>query len=334
MKRISILAVFVFLFAILSCKRVVEIAIPIPLVEGAPSTASMSVNVQKTVEEEAEFTVDLYVINKNGRFIAGLQKSNFQIAESAIHSFNITDVNLQSLQKKSGGYSALMLFDQSGSIRSNDPKNLRIEAARTFLSHLGRDDNAAIASFTTDYSRQIYPNYTKYHNEFSRDTTYMKAVLDSLKGNEWGGTPLYRSIYEAVDFTAEKSKNTNKSIIVFTDGDDTEAGRSIDEVVRYAQSKDVPLFTVGLSRGVDVRVLARIANESSGGFFWAQEAKQLISSFSTLGRLLSGSTHLYRTTWKAKNKSRAWKTGDIISGTIKISLPSGEVVDSPFWVQI
>lgn len=328
-----ILGFSLFLGLLSGCRKEVTIALPIPTVEGEPSGATMTTKSVKVEGSKVEFTVDLYVVNKNGRFVTGLQKDNFSIAAASGRTYQIEKVELFGLSQISGGYSALMLFDQSGSIASTDPRNLRIEAGKTFLDHLGYNDNAAIASFTASYPSNQYPNYTKFHNEFSRDTTYMKAVLDTLSRYPTGGTPLYHSVNAALDFAESKAKNSNKAVIVFTDGEDNMGG-NINDVINYAKTKKLPLFTVGLSRSVDVGVLSRMASETGGAFFWAQNAKQLISSFSTLGRLLANNTHLYRTTWSVEKSSGEWKTGDTITATIKITLPSGEIVDSPFWVKL
>ncbi|GAB3926005.1 vWA domain-containing protein [Larkinella terrae] len=328
----TVLATLLIGLAALSCRKEVEIVLPGPLIEGQPSAASMAGKPLSTAGSAFKFTVDLYVVNKSGRYVSGLSKQHFSIPDNTVsqRKYTLDDVKTASLVNKPGGYSAMILLDQSGSILTTDPNDLRIEGSKIFLDYLGKDDYVSLVSFPTNSS----DSRAKYHKGFSRDINAMKASLDTLAQTERGGTPLYKTAFEVTNYTAANAKTVNKAVIVFTDGADTDGGKSLQNVIDNAVQKSIPIFTVGLSSGVDVNVLSQMANETGGAFFWAKDAKQLITSFGTLGNLLRGTAQVYRTYWTVTRATGTWRAGDVVTGTIKVDLKNGEIIEVPFWVKV
>lgn len=311
---------------IVSCRR--EIDIPVSSLNAKPSAAATaSATTSPVGGDKITFVVDLFVADKNGRFVQGLNQDNFNISDNA-YTYQLIDVSKAGLTAKAGGYSAMLLLDQSGSISSSDPENLRIDASKIFLSNLGAEDYAALSSFTTNYS-----NYFRLHSGFTNQTDRMKRSLDTLSNSVGGGTPLYSTTVQAVNYTAQKGITSNKAVIVFTDGENTESGSLSDATAAAIQQK-IPLFTVGLSTSINSSVLAQMASETGGAFFYAKDAGQLISSFGTLGNLLRGQGEIYRTTWSVSRSSGKWAVGQIISSTIQVTLFDGSVIEVPFWLRV
>ena len=134
-----------------SCRREVEIPLPGIKIDGKPSAASLSGTATGPVgTNKMEFRVDLYVVDRNGNFVTGLKPGNLGIAATSPSSFTYALSKLEVLggNAKAGGYSALLLLDQSGSIVSTDPLNLRIQAGKVFLDYMGGADQVALGSFT------------------------------------------------------------------------------------------------------------------------------------------------------------------------------------------
>ena len=320
---------FCMAILVVACKKDKDVE-PVIVIDGNPSVASLSGRSISFSGNNMSFSVDLFVVDKNGKQVKGLSKGNFAVDnKSSNYTYTLDDIKTVGQTAKAGGYAAMMLLDQSGSIFSSDPDYLRIEASKIFIKSLGQNDRAAVASFTSNYSKNIV-----YHQGFSRDTTAQFKTLDSLSKVAAGGTPLYYSVIEAQNYTALKATNPNKAILAFTDGDDTDYTKTIKDVIANSLAKNIPVYTIGLSNDVEEVILAQMANETGGAFFWAKDAKQLVTAFGTLGNLLEGSAELYRTTWSLKRASGNWKIGDTISGTLKITLPSGEVIDSVFFITI
>ncbi|MEZ0540253.1 vWA domain-containing protein [Fibrella arboris] len=316
-----------------SCRREVEVPLPArPQIVGKPSVASLGGLVTGAVGgDKIEFRVDMYVVDRSGKYVQGLNQSNFGITATSPASFTYSLAKLEVVNQaaKTGGYSAMLLLDQSGSILSTDPKDLRISASKIFLDYLGTSDQAGLASFTDDYFGAV-----KVHQTFSRNTAAMKKSLDTLATTEDGGTPLYYSSVLMTDYTATNAKTANKAVIIFTDGENTNSSATLANAIDRAKNQGVPLYMVGLSNGVNVSVLSRMANETGGAFFYAKDAEQLVTSFGTLGNLLRGSAQLYRSTWTAARRTGKWTSGQIISETIKVALPNGDIIDVPFYLQI
>ena len=316
-----------------SCRREVEVPLPaLPTISGKPTAATMGGSTTSaTGTDKINFRVDLYVVDRSGRYVQGLKATNFGITASNPTSFTYTLTNLELVGQtaKAGGYSAMLLLDQSGSILSTDPGDLRIEASKIFLDYLGANDQVALSSFTGSYNGNV-----RLHKGFSRNTTALKKTLDTLARSEGGGTPLYYSTVAVTDYTAQNGPTANRAVIVFTDGEDTYYNPTLAQTIANAKAKNTPLYMVGLSTDVNVAVLSQMANETGGAFFFAKDAEQLVTSFGTLGNLLRGSAQLYRTTWTAARRTGKWATGNTLSETIKITLPNGDSIDAPFYVQV
>ena len=324
------------LLIVSSCRREVEVPLPSgPKIEGKPSAASLGgMTTGQTGTDKMEFRVDLYVVDRSGRYVQGLKPGNFAITATSPSSFTYTLSKLEVVGQtaKAGGYSALILLDQSGSIAlgsaPTDPNDLRIAASKIFLDYLGPNDQVAIASFTDSYTNSVV-----IHQGFSRNRNAMKKTLDSLSTTEGGNTPLYYSSVVATDYTAQNAKTANKAVIIFTDGENNRPG-TLATTISNAKQKGIPLFTVGLSAGINTQVLSQMANETGGAFFYAKDAEQLVTSFGTLGNLLHGTAQLYRSTWVVTRKSGKWASGQIITETIRVVIPNGDTIDVPFYIQV
>ena len=137
--------------------------------------------------------------------------------------------------------------------------------------------------------------------------------------------------HNSVDFAG----NNNQVVIVFTDGEDTARSSSLDAAISHSKNSQVPLHTIALSYGVNVRVLSRMAGETGGSFAMAADVRQLISYYGVLGRYLGGSGTFYRTRWQMKPHSGAsfsYSSGDTESSCIAVEAPGGRV-EVPFLLE-
>ncbi len=302
--------------------------------DGGPSGAVINSAVTDFTEEVLNLTLGIYVVDGQGNFAGGLSARNFRIESIRLSSrdsisFRNTRINGAQTNPK-GAYSATLLLDQSGSISSTDPDDLRIEAAKIFGGALGERDYALLSSFTTYYS----DSDVLLHTEFTQDTTELNAGVEELRGSEGGGTPLYKAAHAMVDYTADNGPSENQAIILFTDGENTEYGVSLSQLTEHASDRNVQIYTVGLSQNVELGVLAEIAGETGGAFMWAEDARQLITMFGTLGDLLSGNAQYYQTAWQVARSSGSWRSGQSFLSELNIVLPGGEEFTVPFEVTI
>ncbi len=326
--KIKSIKCFTFLIILLlfnACKEYNEL---VPDIEGIPSGGVLGAETISMSGDELEFQVDLFVVNSVGNYIRKLELEHFEIASSTVSTISQLGVEYIKEQDK-GPYSAALLMDQSGSIDGTDPSNARVPAAKAFVDIMGTGDQVALAQFSGSYfnlERDLLV-------PFSENPDIFHPLLDDLINRNNGSTPLYRAIASMVNYTQEKAKNSNKAIIVFTDGEDTEGG-SVSAIVNEANNNDISIYIVGLGSSVNQSVLADIAYDTGGALMFPRDALQLISLYSSLGELLNGNAKFYRTTWKARKNIGEWQIGEEFLSKITVNLPDNTIVEVPFKVRL
>lgn len=327
MKKIfPLLALSFSLMIIASCKKDAVVAIVPPIEDNSiPSGAVLTIRQANKTTATLDFTLDLTVFRDSKNIENQLNADNFSIDSLIISSthylFERTGVNFQN-GTAATAYSALMLMDQSGSILSTDPKDYRIDAAKAFCTNLGQGDNVMLWSFAGSSLKQ-------YGTGFTTNGSSLVPDIESLKGKPSGSTPLYKSQFSVTNYTATNASSVNKAVMTFTDGEDTEGGYTTDQVIANAIAKDVKLYNVGLG-AAQIQALNNEASATGGAFMFAQDARQLISMFGNLGKLLNKTAQYYHTTWRVTRKTGTFTKGNI-SHKVKVALPyNNAVIYIPF----
>ena len=168
-------------------------------------------------------------------------------------------------------FDVVFAIDETGSMRENDPNNLRIEAAKQFIDLLAADKNSnrvAIYGFETS-ARQIL-GLTPLH-----DKEAIKTSLNTI--HSIGNTSIY-SGFEAALREIETNNLSSHSpvIILMTDGmDNSSTGKNYSDLIVRANNKGVTAFVIGLGN-VDETLLRRITDETGGGlYYYANNADAL-----------------------------------------------------------
>jgi hypothetical protein len=327
-----LLALLIGLGVLSSCLRTIEL----PVLGDASGTV---IRVGKPVlsGNKQTFTIDVHVVDASGNYVNALGKDNFSIKDTTTNPYGITysliDVKAGNKTAYKGDYSAFLLLDQSGSTNTTDYENLRIKASQIFLDALGKNDKVALASFTDsdDYYYPYATSYTHLHGGFTNNGASLYPSLDSLVDIiPKAGTPLYSSILWSLKYTSDNAPSTNKALIVFTDGQSGDWNLKA-EAEKLSLSKNIPVFTVGLSNGVNVSELNDLALNTGGSFMWAKDAKQLISYFGTLGNLLRGNADFYTLTFEATSKNSFPTYGNILY--LQVKLPNGKKFLLPYVIK-
>ncbi|MEM6801210.1 MAG: vWA domain-containing protein [Bacteroidota bacterium] len=293
-----------------------------------PGGAIASSRIVHISEDTLTLELEVYIFNRFGVPFLDLLETDL-----TLQSNNALEFSLDGLDLKSGdedvAYDAGILIDQSGSMSSNDPQNLRITAGKDFLSKLGAQDKVAVAAF----SSRLNNGWNLLGNLTSDGTLYLDE-LDALSGKEGGGTPLFFSTFEMISYISQNGTNDRKAVIALTDGKNTDGGASLSSVISHAIDQGVRVYTVGLSRDVDFDILSDMAATTGGAFMWAAEAPQLLAMFGTLGRLLEGSADTFISTWQVSSPTGSFRSGQRVSGSILVTMPSGFQFEIPFSVAI
>lgn len=151
-------------------------------------------------------TIPVSIMDRDGRFISGLQKEDFRILEDNVEQ------QVAYFASVEVPFTVALVIDTSGSTRFklDDIQN----AAIAFLDQLGPNDKVLVLSFDDD---------VRVHSEATSDRRALRnAIRQTRPGN---GTRLY----DAVDFVIKRrfdSVQGRKAIVLFTDGVDTSSKRA------------------------------------------------------------------------------------------------------------
>ncbi len=170
-------------------------------------------------------TMPVSVLDRNGRFISGLQKNDFQIFDNGIAQ------KIEYFQPVEQPFSVILLIDVSPSTQYKI--NQIQDAAINFINKLRQDDRVMVISF--DERVHVLSPLTNNRN----------ALRNAILQTEFGdGT----SLYEAVDFTIRRQLagiKGRKAVVMFTDGVDTTSRRaSLQGTVAEAQELDALIYPV------------------------------------------------------------------------------------------
>jgi Ca-activated chloride channel homolog len=233
-------------------------------------------------------TVAVYatVAQKDGRLVTDLTRDAFEIREEGKpQPITVFSTEMQPV-------SVVMMLDHSGSMRGN--VGLVEQAAEAFIKSLGPGDTARIGTFAERIV--IQPE------SFTSDQGTLIRILRSGQP-VIGPTPLWNALGMAVE--ALRGREGRKVVLVFSDGGDSPNmmslnNRSIMDVMRDAQRDDVMVYAIGLQTTVlmgpnprggigsmggsmtSVRPdpgLARIAEDTGGGYFELNRSENLAATF-------------------------------------------------------
>ena len=175
--------------------------------------------------ETSLVTFPVSVLDRNGRFISGLQKQDFQIFENGVEQ------KIDSFASVEQPFTVILMIDVSPST------NFRIEeiqdAAIAFVNQLRRDDKVIVISF--DEKVRV----------LSQPTNNRAVLRDAILRSQFGdGT----SLYDAVDFVlADQLRRIQgrKAVVLFTDGVDTTSRRAdYQSTVRDTEEVDALFYPI------------------------------------------------------------------------------------------
>jgi len=254
------------------------------------SAAAVSVAQQPTFRSGAR-TVAVYatVAEKDGRLITDLARDAFEIKDDGKpQPITVFSNEVQPI-------SVVMMLDHSSSMRGN--VGLVEQAAEAFIRNLGPRDAARIGTFAERIVMQP-EGFTSEQGTLLRILRSGQPVI--------GPTPLWNALDLAVE--ALRGREGRKVVLVFSDGGDAPMNlsvnnRSIMDVMRDAQREDVMVYAIGLQSTVllgphprggmgsmggsmtSVRPdpgLARIAEDTGGGYFELNRSENLAVTFAAV----------------------------------------------------
>ena len=167
-------------------------------------------------------TLPVSVLDRNGRFIPGLNKQDFRIYENGVEQ------KIDIFNSVEQPFTVVLLLDMSNSTQFKIDEIQ--DAAITFVNQLRRDDKVMVISF--DDKVRVLSQPTNNRN------VLRNAILRAQFG---GGTSLYDAVNAA--FLQLRYIEGRKAIVLFTDGvDTTSRNGSYQATVRDAEEVDALIY--------------------------------------------------------------------------------------------
>ena len=172
-----------------------------------------------------------------------------------------------------------VIIDVSGSMKKNDPNNLRVPALKLLVGLLPEGIKAGVWNFGTKVKPLVkYGEVNKYWKD--------KA---SRSANEIYSGDMFTNVESALKLVAKDWKETDskvkRNIILLTDGmvdvskdqkkSDSSRQRILDEVLPELQDKGVTVYTISLSENADLELMEALAIGTDGSSEQVNSADQL-----------------------------------------------------------
>lgn len=222
----------------------------------------------------------LTVSDRDGAYLRNLGQGHFEIAENR---FRIESKIVESTLKN---LDVVICLDTSASMRKilQDVKR----AAYSFVRGLDPMDRAAVVSFD---------NRVTVVQDFTNDKYLVSNGIFQLRAA--GGTLLYDGLFEAINRCMLSP--ADKAILLITDGEDESYAGSrpfsrhtLEEVLVHAKQVGVPVYVVGIGKNFDKTVMASIANETGGAYYYSPSPYELNRLFKMV---LQGFKTFYKITY-------------------------------------
>jgi VWFA-related protein len=174
--------------------------------------------------------LDVSVKDKNGGFVSGLEKDDFQVFE------NKAPQDLSIFAAQDVPVTVGLVVDNSGSVRPKKPEI--VTAALTFVSRSNPKDEMFVVNFNDRVTKGL-PDETA----FTDDRALLRQAL--LMNPAQGRTALYDGLKTALEHI-EKGRLDKKTLVVIADGGDNASDTTRDQIMDLAESSLTTIYTVGI----------------------------------------------------------------------------------------
>jgi VWFA-related protein len=222
------------------------------------------------------FNVTFYatVTAPGGRYMVNLGAPDFAVSENDNPQ---KDIKVTKTTEETP-VTVAMLLDGSGSM-AGATKDV-VSAAETFLTLLSPKDRACVLFF--DDRVNVISPFTKDRAALARAISHLGAC---------GGTALYDSIYDASAMM--KDSKGRKALILLTDGVDENgpgtapgSSHSFADGLKAAKESECIIYSIGLGRGVDEKVLRNLSESTGGRLYLRPGARDLKETYGQIAEEL------------------------------------------------
>jgi len=258
-----------------------------------PATAGGSDKTQDQ-DDVVRVSTDLVVVNatvvdKEGKFVTGLKRSDFQILEDGVAQ------KISTFSAEETPFAAAILLDTSGSMEAR--LTLGRSAAIRFLDGLRDQDVAAFYNFDTKVEQL---------QDFSpgRD---LPAKAYGLKSKTM--TALNDAVLKAADDLAKREEK-RRAIVVLSDGGENYSRASADKALDHALQAGATIYAVNMGEQGAARdltgssILRNFAEKSGGRYVDSPGGQELRDAFAEIAQELG---RQYTIAYRPANRARDGK---------------------------
>ncbi len=188
-------------------------------------------------------------------------------------------VDMPSAQGESEHACVVLVIDNSGSMKSNDPSFLRNTGARLLIALLDEGDSIGVIEFS-DRPTRLTPHILQINSQADK-----KQLLDQLENHPPdGATDLLRAISDAADLFNE-SKCSNRYIILLSDGQPELPGGVpagyTDQAMDTVRKANAQIIAIALTTAAESEFMFRLSNCSDppGAVIPAHSASDLLDAY-------------------------------------------------------
>jgi hypothetical protein len=198
-------------------------------------------------------------------------------------------------QVRSEDIDVVLVIDSSGSMKDNDPEDIRISAAKLFVDLSEQKDRVAVVNMSdAEHTEIVSPlmELSPWTDEFDlmeeSGRRGLKKKLESL-GSEGAYTYMGTSLKLAYEILDRTPPGRRQYVVMLTDGLPTgESPTALEEAVAAFERKRFwKIFPVALGEGADYEYLKReVAGRTGGVAFKAETPTDLIRIYTEIFAML------------------------------------------------
>jgi len=229
------------------------------------------------------------VIGKDGRFVSGLKRNDFQVFEDG------QEQKIATFNAEETPFAAAILLDVSGSMDTR--LTLGRSAALRFLEKLRDEDVASVYSF-----------YTKVEqwDDFSPGRDLPDKIFGLRAKTQ---TALNDAVFRAADDLSKRPEK-RRAIVVLSDGGENYSRNSSEKALDHALAAGATIYAVNMSPEGPYRdiagaaILKNFADKSGGRYIATPGGQELRDAFSAIAEELG---HQYTLTYRPINRQHDGK---------------------------
>jgi hypothetical protein len=200
-------------------------------------------------------------------------------------------------QVRSEDIDVVLVIDSSGSMKDNDPEDIRISAAKLFVDLAEHNDRVAVVNMSDAEHTEVvnpltvlepWPSESEMLDEEEGGRRGLKTKLESL-GSEGAYTYMGTSLKLAYEILDRTKPGRRQYVVMLTDGLPTgESETALEEAIAAFERKRFwKIFPVALGEGADYEYLKnQVAGRTGGVAFKAETPAELIRIYTEIAVML------------------------------------------------